>query len=74
MAAKEDKGLVGELEKGPTTRIRVAHSEYQGKKRIDIREFYEAEDGKWLPTKKGVSIREELFDEFKKLINKVKIS
>ena len=43
---------------------RISISKYQGKFRIDIREYYESERG-LLPTKKGVSLSLEDYALFK---------
>ena len=36
--------------------IRVEKKEYKGYKFVDIRRYYENEEGEWLPTKKGVTL------------------
>lgn len=65
--------IIGELQKSETTKIKVSQSEYNGVPRVDIREYYMSDDGEWRPTKRGVSVKEEMFDDLKKIINKVKI-
>jgi hypothetical protein len=37
--------------------------EYQGKKYIDIRKYYQKE-GEWLPTKKGIALSPDVWEEF----------
>ena len=46
---------------------RISISKYQGKFRIDIREYYESEKG-LLPTKKGVSLSLEDYALFKQIL------
>ena len=43
--------------------IRVKKSEYKGYKFIDVRRYYEAENGEFLPTKKGIAIALDIVDE-----------
>jgi hypothetical protein len=44
------------IQKNGTRRVQIAASEYRGKEYLDVREYYEADDGEWRPTKKGVTI------------------
>ena len=46
---------------------RVSISKFQGKLRVDIREYYEASNG-LLPTKKGVSLNLEDYALLKKIL------
>lgn len=43
--------------------IRVQKKEFKGKSYLDIRTFYEGEDGEMMPTKKGVAIPIEIARE-----------
>ena len=36
--------------------IRVCVSDFGGELRVDVRAWYLAEDGRWLPTRKGVAV------------------
>lgn len=52
--------------------VRVSKNEFRGNEYIDIRKYYQADDGEWRPTKKGISLSldvvERVFEEAKKLI------
>ncbi len=65
---------IGKIEKGEyqgtKTEIVVGIREYNGKVGVDIREFATSEKYTG-PTKKGLRIPAEKFQEFKKLINSV---
>ncbi len=37
--------------------VRVVLNEYHGQQWLDIRLYFQTEDGEWRPTRKGVSLR-----------------
>ena len=63
------KILKGEYQ-GTTTEIVVGIKEYNGKTGIDIREFTQSETYTG-PTKKGLRIPADKFEDFKKMINSI---
>jgi len=58
-----DEVLVRAIDKGLGNRIHVRLSRFRDRDYLDIRNFYEAEDGEWKPTRKGIAIPVELYDE-----------
>lgn len=66
---------IGSIKKGEfqgtTTEIVVGLREYNGKTGIDIREFTKSKEYTG-PTKKGLRIPADKFEEFKALINSIK--
>ena len=48
--------LIAEIQKNLKERIRVSIEEYRGHKFIDLRVYFEAENGEWKPTKKGIAL------------------
>ena len=68
---------IGRIQKGEyqgtTTEIVVGIKEYNGKIGIDIREFTESETYTG-PTKKGLRIPADKFEEFKEMINSINTS
>ena len=44
-----------EIKKNKTNYVQIELREYEGHPYVDVREFYDAEDGKRLPTKKGIT-------------------
>lgn len=51
------------IEKREGERVRVAINEYQGKTYLDIRQFFENQEGEWRPTQKGVTLPLEAIPE-----------
>jgi len=66
--ADEKQIHIGEIEKG---NIVVSISEFQGKKYLDIRKYYE-ENGELKPTKKGIALNREQFEAVFTLLEKNK--
>ena len=60
--------IVGEMEKGWNEKILFSVSEFKGKNYADIRVYYEDDEGEWKPTKKGVTVTLDAFEEFKGLV------
>ncbi|MDH5720525.1 MAG: transcriptional coactivator p15/PC4 family protein [Spirochaetia bacterium] len=60
---------IADIPRNKTEIIRVEISEYQGKKLLNIRTWYDNE-GEFAPTKKGVSLNIEKFNELKDAILK----
>lgn len=48
--------LIGEIQKNSTERIRVSIEEYKGYSFLDVRVYYEDDQGEWRPTKKGIAV------------------
>jgi len=67
-----DEVLVHVIDRGISGRIHVRLSRFRDKDYLDIRNFYEGEDGAWLPTKKGVAVPVELYDELMDALGKAK--
>ncbi len=62
--------IIGEIERGETEVMRVSTEEYKGRKYVDVRIYFENNEGEWKPTKKGVTIQPEKVEEFLELIKK----
>jgi hypothetical protein len=58
-----DEVLISVIDKGLGSRVHVRLSRFREKDYLDIRNFYEGEDGEWLPTRKGIAIPVELYDD-----------
>ena len=68
----EDAMIVGEIQKLGTDKIIVTVKEFKGKTYIDVRNFYENDDGEMMPTKKGISLTPENLDELIRLLGEAK--
>lgn len=67
-----DEQLIAVLSRSPTQQIQVRLNEFKGKRYLDLRTFYFDEDEEvYKPTRKGVSIPVELFEELKAALAKV---
>ena len=55
--------LVKAIDKGMGSRIHIRLSTFRDRDYLDIRNFYEAEDGEWKPTRKGIAVPVDLYDE-----------
>lgn len=63
--------LLGEIQKNSVEKIRVSSTSYQGHSYIDIRVYFEDDQGEWRPTKKGVTISPSNVDDVIKILKKV---
>lgn len=51
------------VEKSELEKIRIARSEFKGKDLVDIRTYFQAAEGEWHPTKKGINLSYEKISE-----------
>ncbi len=52
----DQEKVISEFERGPGQKVVIRRTEFKGKEYLDIRQFFEGDDGQWLPTKKGVAV------------------
>jgi len=61
--------LIASFEKNSLEEVRISLTEFKGKELIDLRVYYQPENGEEKrPTKKGITISPEKFPELKKAI------
>jgi len=65
---------IGEIGRTETEVVRVSVEEYKGRKYLDVRIYFENDEGEWKPTKKGVTIQPDKIDLFMDLIRQAKES
>jgi hypothetical protein len=53
---------IGEIRKG-NDKIIVTVKEFKGKQYIDLRTYFENDQGEWIPTKKGISLTPDNLDD-----------
>ncbi|MBI4445215.1 MAG: transcriptional coactivator p15/PC4 family protein [Acidobacteria bacterium] len=63
--------IITEMERGWNEKIVFSLSEFKGKNYADIRIYYEDDEGEWKPTKKGITISLDRFQEFKEHMSKL---
>jgi hypothetical protein len=61
---------IGSVEKNIKERVKVSIETYREHKFVDCRVYFEAKEGKWLPTKKGIALNDETIDEVIELLKK----
>jgi hypothetical protein len=66
--------IIGDIERGETEVLRISAEEFKGRKYIDVRIYFENEEGEWKPTKKGVTIQPDKVDVFIDLIKKAALA
>jgi hypothetical protein len=64
----EDALNVGFMETKTTEKLIFSLSTYKNKKYFSVRTWYQAESGEWAPTKKGINLSFEKFEDFEKMI------
>jgi hypothetical protein len=64
-----EEKVIHEFAKSAGQKVVCQFREYKRNKLIDLRVFYDAGDGDWRPTPKGVSLRRELIPELKEAVD-----
>lgn len=59
------------IEKDEGERIRVSISEFKEKMYLGIRQYYQAGEDEWRPTKKGISMDADKLEELKAALAKL---
>jgi len=59
---------IGFMEMKATQKLIFSISTFKGKKYFSVRTWFQAESGDWAPTKKGVNLSFEKFEEFEKMV------
>ncbi|GAN35148.1 transcriptional coactivator p15 [Candidatus Brocadia sp. AMX2] len=62
--------MLGEIVKSETDKIVISAKEYKGRKYVDIRTFFQGDDGNYLPTKKGVTFSPKFIEAMIKILQK----
>lgn len=60
---QQEEILVRAIDKGLGNRIHIRISEFKDRDYLDIRNYYEDEAGEWKPTRKGIAVPVEFYDE-----------
>ncbi len=74
MEQKQDGVVLGEILKSETDKIVISLKEYKGHKYIDVRTFFQDDDGNYLPTKKGITISPKFVDTLINILTKGKVA
>jgi hypothetical protein len=68
MRESEVPMVVGQVERNETEVLRISTEEFKGRAYIDLRIYFENNEGEWKPTKKGVTINPEKVDQVIELL------
>ncbi len=63
---------IGEIQKTGTDKIIITVKEFKGKTYVDVRNYFENDEGEMVPTKKGISLTPENLDELIQLLGEAK--
>jgi hypothetical protein len=61
-----------EIEKNMKERIRVSIEEYRGSTFVDLRVYWEDEQGEWRPSKKGIALNGDCIDQVIEALQKAR--
>ncbi len=60
---QQDEVLVSAIDKGLGNRIHIRISRFKDRDYLDIRNYYEDDAGEWKPTRKGIAVPVEVYDD-----------
>ncbi len=60
---------IGELERSQTEKIVVQLKSFRGRRYMDFRLYYLADEDEWRPTQKGITVRPDMWSQFKELVD-----
>ena len=69
---QQDEVLVSAIDKSLGNRIHVRISRFKDRDYLDIRNYYEDDAGEWKPTRKGISVPVEFYDDVMKALAEAK--
>lgn len=61
---------LGEIVKSETDKIVVSVNAYKGHRYVDVRTYFQGDDGNYLPTKKGVTFSPKFIEAMIKILKK----
>jgi hypothetical protein len=64
----DDALNVGFMEMNATQKLIFSISNFKGKKYFSVRTWFQAESGEWAPTKKGINLNFDKFEDFEKMV------
>jgi hypothetical protein len=64
----EESLNLGFMEMNATQKLIFSISTFKGKKYFSVRTWFQAESGEWAPTKKGINLSFEKFEEFENMV------
>jgi Transcriptional Coactivator p15 (PC4) len=71
--ADMDDHVLAEVRKNLLDVLRVVRRQYRGHVFIDIRTYYQDAAGTWQPTKKGITVSPDLWNDFMQALRQVEV-
>ena len=68
----DESQAVHSFEKKSVEEVRAALTTPSGRRYLDLRVFFEADPGQWLPTKKGITVATELLPELEEAVRRLR--
>jgi len=63
--------LIHSFQKNTVEQVRASFTIYKGKEYVDIRAYYEGDDGEWRPTRKGLTLAPGVLPELAAAVEKL---
>lgn len=60
--------MVSSFKRNPTEEVRATLKEFRGRRYLDLRIYYQDDEGEWKPTRKGVSLSTDFMPELKEAV------
>ena len=70
---QQEEVLVRAIDKGLGNRIHIRISRFKDRDYLDIRNYYEDDAGEWKPTRKGIAVPVEFYDELMESLAAAKV-
>ncbi len=67
----DERQLIHSFDKSSTEQVHVSLSTFKGSTYVDLRIYYQASDGEYKPTKKGITLSPDLLPELGEAIRKL---
>ena len=61
--AEAEERLIKTIERGPGQQIHIRLVTFRGREYLDLRNFYLDDNEEWKPTRKGIAVPLELYEE-----------
>jgi hypothetical protein len=68
MSEHDEQELIAEFRKNSAEKVRVTLSRFLGKTFVDFRAYFQDDDGTFRPTKKGIAISPDSWDNFRSAV------
>jgi hypothetical protein len=65
-------GLIATIKKNATEEIPISLTRYRGYELLDVRIYFEDDQGIWRPTKRGLTVRLEMLPDLLKALGRVR--